>query len=206
MDASTSTAARLQWSLVSLLIMYTAVSILSPIACTPAIFFIVLVVIGIVGTHKRHSGLLKFYWIVQFISLFVMIVGFIFILIMYYQHRAEIVELQNKQFTVNQQLALECFAFAFFVIDLVLKVRSMVLAQRLAKQLQVLPHLENELNNISEESSVQDPNTQPIYVIPQPMFAAPPQINTTTLYPSNLIPIYVDSYGNPILQTNIQHM
>jgi len=204
MDAASSTASRLQWTLISLLIIYTVSFLLSPFAWLPLFCYLVLVVIGIIGTRRRHSGLLKIYWVVQFISLFLMVIGFIFILVMYYQHRTEI-QIYKNELTVNQQLALEGIAFAFFVIDLVLKVRSIVLAQRLSKQLQILPYVEeSELNNISEESEVQDPNAQPIYVIPQPMFAAH-QINTA-VYPgvNNLIPIYVDSYGNPILQTNFQ--
>jgi len=173
----------------------------------PVVFYIVLVAIGLIGARKRHTGFLKFYWITQFISLFLMIFAFAFLLFMYYRHRNEIADLEtsNGELTVNQQLALECAVFVLFVINLVLKVRSIVLAQRLSKQLEILPYVdESELNNVSEESEIQDPNMQPMYVMPQPMFVAP-QMNSA-MYPgaNNLIPIYVDSFGNPIINSNFQ--
>jgi len=194
MDAASCTAIRLQWTLASLLVMCTIGFIMSP--AVPGILFIILIAIGLVGVRRRHVGLLKFYWTVQILFLVLIVFLFVFLLVLYYSHKGP---------DISENLAMEGVFFILFVIVLVLKVRSIVLAQRLCTQLESLPYAEeNELANVAEESSTQDSNLQPIYVIPQPMFAAP-QMNTG--YPgaqNNLIPIYVDSYGNPIIQSNVQ--
>jgi len=209
-----------------LLVFYVVGIFLLPISWIGWLFGAILLVVGLTGSARRHTGMLKFYWVITAIGLVMAIIAILLLLVgavvLYADmkmHPEQYLLTGNdtksnfaKQANTLVQFVCEHLtqviisaveAVVILFITTFLKVRSICLAQQLCKQIELLPHYEDveavEQQTDSEPETLQ--NAQPICVISQPMFAAPQQqFNFANNYPgSQLVPIYVDSFGNPII-------
>eukprot|EP01124_Arcella_intermedia_P001705 TRINITY_DN1092_c0_g1_i1.p1 TRINITY_DN1092_c0_g1~~TRINITY_DN1092_c0_g1_i1.p1 ORF type:complete len:232 (-),score=43.22 TRINITY_DN1092_c0_g1_i1:43-690(-) len=209
MDAATCTANRLTYTLSAMFVMYVTAFILAPVFWLPTLFCLLTVFMGLAAARKRNARLLKFYSILQSLILSLTVISAVLALVFYYQNKEEVEKWwrANNFLTPRQLYIVEICFFLIFSLDLMLRIRSIVLARILHKQLTVLPYLEEqELQNLAIQTEQQPEaveTVQPVYILPQPAFAAQ-QAQMTTPYalPTNYVPIYVDSQGNPILQTN----
>jgi len=216
---------------------------ITPTALIGSLILGVILIVGLVGARRRHTGMLKFYWIIQFIGIILVIVALVAVLIIFLvayrdlkthnEDKPEVYtftasaptsftsssahkEHKNKKEQVIENalnylsqhkdwvMVGAVVALVWSIIGLCLKVRSIVLAQRLCKQVESLPYCEDvEAAAIQTDSEPEksEADAQPMYVIPQPMFAAPQQQANFENYPGvQLVPIYVDRFGNPIAQ------
>lgn len=219
-DAATCTTKRLQCTLLSLLVLHIVGFFFAPFYWTGSLFVVFVLVLGMVGTSKRHTGLLKCYWVVAAVSLVLSALAFLF-LVGTLSYIAYDFHAHPDQYKVDgegdkSELAKQVSSWVQFatehesqvimsaVVSLVgmflitcLKLRSIFLARRLCKQIEQLPYSDDP-ETIAMDSELDKPEEQqPIYVIPQPMFAAPQH---QYHYPGahQLVPVYVDNFGNPI--------
>lgn len=143
---------------------------------------------GYYGASKRLRGWLTLYWVSQFLILILTLVAIVYGLavligeIKYNKNKLTIYpefKNLNKSQVTNFIILNVLYLFVFLVI-LALKVRSILLAQKMAKQLQELPYLEDgqaieyELDAQPQKSDdIETPEQQPTpQYFPQPVFVA----------------------------------
>jgi len=218
-DTATTTSKFLRSTLVALLVLHIGAFVFSPMG---GLLVVAIIVLGLLGTSKRHAGMLKFYWISTAVGLVLTVVALVvclalgLVLISDIKNHPEEYKVGQKAQIVKQADAVFHFAYEHLLVTTIcgvaalavlfltvyLKVRSIRLAQLLCQQIELLPYVDTEgaVARQVEMDQTETP-TQQLYVIPQPMFAAhqPVQFNAANYPGTHLIPIYVDNFGNPVV-------
>jgi len=168
---------------------------------------------GIRGASRRSRCWLVFYHIVQTVLVVLTAVAIILQsigLIAIYSQNKEEISSKSKEFFEQSNVSTTSWVLIgiatllYVVCIFFLKIRSIVLARRMIRQLDELPTLEDG-QTITNEDTIEltpsQPETPvapqpPVYVVPsyqpqQPVDAAQFQ----QMYP---VPFYVDQYGRPI--------
>jgi len=218
-DAANFTVKRLQCTLLALFVVHIVSIFWMPFYWTGSIVLALVLFLGMIGAAKRHTGILKFYWVVSAIGLVLLLLALLFFLgtVVFISYD---VHAHPEQYSAHgdgekSQIARKASAWLQFVsehqsqvivcatvsivslfLSTFLKVRSIFLARRLCQQIEQLPYSEDPETAVDSELDKPE-QSQPIYVIPQPMFAAPQH---QFHYPGvhQLMPVYVDNFGNPI--------
>eukprot|EP01125_Pyxidicula_operculata_P002867 TRINITY_DN1270_c0_g1_i2.p1 TRINITY_DN1270_c0_g1~~TRINITY_DN1270_c0_g1_i2.p1 ORF type:complete len:220 (+),score=47.24 TRINITY_DN1270_c0_g1_i2:145-804(+) len=175
---------------------------------------VIILVVGLIGVKKQHTGCLKFYTVLQSVLLAVKIAAIIFgafwlgqALLGYYDNVEKGIKPTEddiipdlSQLSTQDTILYSAIAFAiFFMITLVLglTIRSVVYTRKLVTLLATLPYSEETELEVIETDEGEGRNFQqePVYVVPQPVFSAPEQVSSTW-YPAsgavNLMPVYVE--------------
>eukprot|EP01122_Echinamoeba_exundans_P016304 TRINITY_DN8227_c0_g1_i1.p1 TRINITY_DN8227_c0_g1~~TRINITY_DN8227_c0_g1_i1.p1 ORF type:complete len:302 (+),score=83.85 TRINITY_DN8227_c0_g1_i1:58-963(+) len=235
-DATASTAKSLQRAVFGLTLIFAVSVFFAPPYGWPTWvafgLYLLILVGGMRGATKRSVCWLRFYWISQFLLLVLTLVSILFgltILIKQMQWNREHPKEASEMYPEMKNLSKEqvtrfiianVLYLISFLIVLAIKVRSILLAQRLTQEIQLAEAMtgdEFELEegtNGSETPSIYETHTeelktfeptvaaQPVFMMAPPTsagnipFMAVPQFANGQQF--QYVPVYVDQYGNPV--------